>query len=286
MEFYLLGDMGTGTKDQYKVSGVMSQHINKSKSKNLFVCGLGDNIYENGCSGVDDKQFKTKFEDPYSMIKDDIIFHMVLGNHDYGYSNKSLDRKRNARCQVDYSERSNKWSMPSNYYSFIKKGYGVSIEFFYLDTNLDILSYEEILDQTEYMKDKLKKSKCDWKIVVGHHTWRSVAGHGNAEEPLEKLLTELFRTSPFDAYLCGHDHNKQAIELDLDNKKVNLIVCGTGGKVYHDGLNDYSKIGNDSDLYFCSNDLGFGHCRATKTKLNFSFFNGNGKEEFSYYLLK
>ena len=286
MEFYLLGDMGSGTKDQYKVSDVLSDHIKKSKKSRKFVCGLGDNIYENGCYGVKDKQFQTKFEKPYSNISDKIPFYMVLGNHDYGYSNQSLDRKRNARCQIDYSDHSKKWRMDNSYYTFIEKGNGTSIEFFYIDTNLDMLSDEEIQEQFDFISKNLKKSKCDWKVVVGHHTWRSIAGHGNAEEPLENFLTGLFSTSPFDVYMCGHDHNKQVIEMDLNGKKINLIVCGTGGKIYDDKVNKFSNLDERSSLIFCSNDLGIGKCNASKNKLHFTFVNGNGDEEFSYYLLK
>jgi hypothetical protein len=285
MEFYLLGDMGSGTKDQYKVSDILSRNIKQSKSKNQFVCGLGDNIYENGCSGVDDNQFNTKFEEPYSNVPD-VTFYMVLGNHDYGYSNRSLDRKRNARCQIDYSDHSKKWRMDDSYYTFVEKGNGTTIGFFYIDTNLDMLTDEEIQEQFKFISERLKKSKCDWKVVVGHHTWRSIAGHGNAEQPLEEFLTGLFTTSPFDVYMCGHDHNKQVIEMDLNGKKLNLIVCGTGGKIYDDGINNYSNLDEKSSLLFCSNDLGIGKCNATKSKLLFTFLNADGEEEFSYNLLK
>lgn len=286
MEFYLLGDMGSGTKDQYKVSGVLADNIKNSKYKKQFVCGLGDNIYENGCSGVDDIQFQTKFEKPYSNIPDNIQFYMVLGNHDYGYSNKSLDRKRNARSQIDYSYHSKKWRMDDSYYTFIEKKNGVTIGFFYIDTNLDMLTDEEIQEQFKFISESLKKNKCDWKIIVGHHTWRSIAGHGNAERPLEDFLTNLFIECPFDVYMCGHDHNKQVIEMELNGEKLNLIVCGTGGKIYDDGMNQYSNLDEKSSLIFCSNDLGIGKCNASKSKLHFTFINGNGEEEFSYYLLK
>ena len=37
------------------------------------------------------------------------------------------------------------------------------------------------------MIDKIKRSKCPWKIVYGHHTLRSVGGHGNAEPELRSL---------------------------------------------------------------------------------------------------
>ena len=60
MDFYLLGDMGSGYEEQFIVSKALSETINKSKKQ--FICGLGDNIYDKGCSSVNDKQFYDKFE--------------------------------------------------------------------------------------------------------------------------------------------------------------------------------------------------------------------------------
>ncbi len=46
---------------------------------------------------------------------------MLLGNHDYGYdyanSKALLD---NSQSQIDYTQHSNKWYMPSKYYSFTR----------------------------------------------------------------------------------------------------------------------------------------------------------------------
>ena len=86
IEFYILGDMGSGSKLQYDVSNALLEDgINQKK--NTFVCGLGDNIYENGCYSLHDNQFYTKFEKPYEKISNEIKFFMCLHNHDYGYHN-------------------------------------------------------------------------------------------------------------------------------------------------------------------------------------------------------
>ena len=47
--FILLGDMGSGEDDQYKVADAMHKKIKQLNKKDIFVCGLGDNIYEDGC---------------------------------------------------------------------------------------------------------------------------------------------------------------------------------------------------------------------------------------------
>lgn len=295
MDFYLLGDMGSGYEEQFIVSNALSETINKSKKKQ-FVCGLGDNIYDKGCSSVNDKQFYDKFEKPYESIDDKIKFYMCLGNHDYGYEISNVLRRRNAQCQVDYSEFSKKWVMPHQYYSFNKNINGVKVEFFYIDSNLDALEKEDILKQLNIMSEKINNSKADWKIVIGHHTWRSVAGHGNAEDYFEDFLRRLFLSSgnenngSFDMYICGHDHNKQHIKSMIDGKSINMIVCGTGGKLFDDDIRLDRINGTNSELKFFSNNLGYAGCAVKKLNnkkiLTFTFFNEKNEKEYILELTK
>ena len=80
--YILLGDMGSGTNDQIVVAENIHKKINEINKKDIFVCGLGDNIYEDGVYSVNDNQFTTKFEKPYEKISDDVKFYMCLANHD------------------------------------------------------------------------------------------------------------------------------------------------------------------------------------------------------------
>ena len=282
IQFYLLGDMGSGEVSQYLVSRALKNHIG---NKTTFVCGLGDNIYEEGCTGINDKQFITKFEKPYGNISDKIKFYMCLGNHDYG----TESGKGNSLIQIKYGKQSEKkgkkWIMPRNYYSFRKKDKNVTVDFFVVDTNIYNLKEKEIKKQSEEMSKKINESKADWKIVIGHHTWRSIAGHGNADDKLEMFLTRLYCIAPFDLYACGHDHNKQLINMKMNDKTLPLIVCGTGGKVYEDSI-DFNYLDDKCELEFYSNNLGYAFIRAFKTKLKISFLNEENIEEFHYEINK
>lgn len=283
--FYILGDMGSGNKDQISVASAMKEHIHNN-SNNTYVCGLGDNIYEKGCSSLDDIQFITKFEDPYSDISNKIKFYMLLGNHDYGGS-YNVQTGLIDYCpdiQVEYGiisqKKGMKWYMPDKYYTFSKG----SVDFFVLDTNLDMYS-DNGEEQLNYFIKKIKKSKKKWKIVMGHHTWRSVGGHGNAEQAFESFMRRLLEKCSFDIYFCGHDHNKQVINLNMFNKDVCLIVCGTGGKVYHD-YTDYSNIIEDSDFVFRSNNLGYGFCKLINGIMNITFYDDKNNIEYIHKISK
>ena len=282
IEFYLLGDMGSGEEDQFIVAKSLTSHIKNNQKKGLFVCGLGDNIYEEGCSSVDDKQFYEKFENPYQDIDNNIKFYMCLGNHDYGYD--IFDKKGNSINQIEYGiqsqKKGKKWYMPSSYYTF-QKG---NIEFFVMDTNFNNLTKEEIEKQLNYLIDKINGSKKKWKILYGHHTLRSVAGHGNAEAIMEDFFHTLLEHCSFDLYLCGHVHNKQVINTKINNKNITCIVCGTGGKTYHRKIN-LSNV-EEGELDFSSPNLGYGYCKEKKNSLEFDFLDGMNNLEYRYNFTK
>lgn len=76
--FLVIGDMGTGTPEQFEVAKAMKEVC--AQRGCAFVISTGDNIYEYGVSSVQDPQFQSKFEKPYAEL--DIPFFLVLGNHD------------------------------------------------------------------------------------------------------------------------------------------------------------------------------------------------------------
>ena len=49
-----------------------------------------------------------------------------------------------------------------------------------VDLNTERWFLDDIQEQFNLMKRNINKSKKPWKAVMGHHTWRSIAGHGNA----------------------------------------------------------------------------------------------------------
>tara|TARA_Y100000389_G_scaffold129980_1_gene127408 strand:+ start:38300 stop:39121 length:822 start_codon:yes stop_codon:yes gene_type:complete len=265
-----IGDMGIGTNDQLRVAKMMKKLYKKHNIQ--FVLGLGDNIYPDGCSSVDDILFQDNFETMYKELPDD-KWYMCLGNHDYGYQLTKKGLIDNSKHQVDYTKHSKKWYMPSKYYSF-KKG---PVEFFYLDTNLDRMSEPDIRKQLKIMKHKLDNSKKKFKVVVGHHTWRSIAGHGNAEPRFETFLEDLFRDTKPHLYMCGHDHCKSLMTKD----GITLVISGNGGESY-DEPNVNMEMMKDCQLDYFSPSLGFTMLNMKDKSINISFYNVDGFKEYEH----
>uniref|UniRef100_A0A6C0D0F6 Calcineurin-like phosphoesterase domain-containing protein n=1 Tax=viral metagenome TaxID=1070528 RepID=A0A6C0D0F6_9ZZZZ len=269
----LLGDMGSGYNEQYDVSKLIEKIIKKSNQN--AICGLGDNIYEDGCKTARDKQFKIKFENPYKNISNNNKFYMCLGNHDY---------HTNPKAQINYgkisSKNNGKWVMPNNYYSYTLN----NIDFFVIDTNIDYMNRSTINKQLINMKKLMDKpTKSKWRIMYGHHPLRSVGGHGNPRKLLEKFIKELIIYGGIDIYMSGHDHSKQLIKMNINNKNVFQIVCGTGGKPGDKYIN--KKNMHDCKLLYYSNSIGVCNIKSFKNTLNLYYYNPS-KKEFSYRFIK
>ena len=255
-------DTGTGDKYQKLVASMMESKIRSFTQACLL---LGDNIYEVGTHGITDEQFHEKFETIYRNIA--VLFYLLLGNHDWGNSYVPDGRHMS---QVEYSKHSKKWNMPASYYH---KSLG-DCDFFFLDTNLESMNKEDTETQLQTMLRYVNQSTKRWKILCGHHTWRSVGGHGNAETPLEAFLRKLVAQGPkIHLYMCGHDHCKNVIKLKLPSQTLHCVVIGTGGKPYDPELLYLHNVkAKDSELLFHSPHLGFCELQSSHKHLHLTFY--------------
>ena len=276
-ECILVADTGSGNKDQYSVAESMSQLIKKNPSiKSVMI--IGDNIYPSGCHSVDDEQFLTKFQDPYKDI--DLPFYLCLGNHDYGtmFSNYS-------DTQVKYTfskhNKDHKWNMPKKWYSLKQR----FVDFFFIDTNFEWMDEAIIKKQLLDTRNAIKQSHGKWKVLCGHHTWRSIGGHGNAEPKHEKFMDDLLREVNIDLYACGHDHCKSLIEVG--KHKIPTLVIGTGGKSYDEDKYTLDKMNMDkSVLKFFSPNLGVCHMKCNNNSMVLTCYNELLEKEYQYKIKK
>lgn len=278
--FIITADTGSGNIHQKNVAHSMFL-LQQQLPDIISVLLLGDNIYPGGCETIHDKQFKTKFEDIYRSIH--LPFYLCLGNHDYGLTYSPLSKNfliDNSRVQVEYSKKSKKWNMPSKYYMYSEG----PCDFFMIDTNFDVLNESSIQKQLHDVTQMIQKSNKPWKVLCGHHTFRSVGGHGNADKRFEKFMTDLFSNCHVDMYMCGHDHCKCIIETQVNNKPLTCIVIGTGGKEYEKifSLQKMKQAVTPSELLFYSPNLGVCLVEANYEKITFTCLNQDLIKEYSY----
>ena len=263
VRFIVMGDTGEGNADQKAVADAIESKCAVDGCD--FVLLLGDNIYDDGVTGTSDRQWQTKFEEPYARL--DLPFYAVLGNHDYGGS-LSLgpfevvdtpgigNEWHKGPIEVQYTQLSEKWTMPATHYTVRFDTVG----FVMLDTNSMLWNDTTHGDQRNWYANAVRELKADgaqWILGAGHHTYRSNGTHGNAGnyESIEVAGVDVPNPVPIlngahvktffdqhvcgtlDVYFCGHDHNRQWLNAPQALCGTELIVSGAGAKVkdFRDG---------------------------------------------------
>jgi predicted MPP superfamily phosphohydrolase len=201
LRFASVGDVGTGSKEQYAIAEAIYCYAQKNPFP--FILLTGDNIYQFG----EIERVKEVFERPYAKIlAQNIRFRAVLGNHD-------IDNKRNGDDEIAYAG----YNMSGRYYSFSHN----PVDFFALDTNTNATWKEEL----KWLERKLSASKAKWKVVFGHHPLYSSGRHGSSQELIDRL-SPVFAKYGVQLYICGHDH---CYERTQPIEGTTYVVCGGGG---------------------------------------------------------
>ena len=196
VRFAVIGDAGTGDKQQYAVAHQIAEfHM---KFPFTFAIMLGDNLY-----GADRPQdYRRKFEVPYKPLLDDgVEFNAALGNHD------------------DPNQRFYKpFSMGGERYRTFKKG---NVRFFVLDSN-----YMDP-EQVKWLEKELAASGSDWKIPYFHHPLYTSAQRG-PELELRSILEPIFVKYGVEVVFNGHEHIYERIKAQ---KGIHYFVAGGSAKL-------------------------------------------------------
>jgi len=265
-----IGDFGSGDDKQREVSKLMKKLIKKHNI--IFILGLGDNIYPTGVESIKDNKFIEQFEEPYKNLPKHIKFYNVLGNHDY-YGN--------TKAQISYTNISEKWCLPHNFYCFNKKINNTSVEFYAIDTNFNKMSAKEKTIQKKWIMDSLSKSRANWHIVYGHHPWKSSGTHGKfVDGELDAFYSKLVELKKVDIMIAGHDHDQQHIHIP---EHPEIIISGTGSTTRKTPvmIRSFTK-----DLKFYSENLGCCVLLFTKESIEILFYNNKNEIEYSYKIIK
>lgn len=221
LKFAVLGDFGTGSREQYELADMMAR-VHQIFPFELVTL-VGDNLY--GSERPQD--FKKKFETPYKALLDaDVKFYASLGNHD-------------AREQQYYKL----FNMDGKlYYTF--KAPKQNVRFFALETTyLDT-------DQIAWVEKALQGSNEDWKIAYFHHPPYSSGDRHGSDARLREVLEPLFVKYNVSVVLSGHDHFYERVK---PQKGIVYFVVGAGGQLRRGNIDRNSGItaqGNDQDQSF------------------------------------
>ncbi|CAN6295836.1 unnamed protein product [Urochloa humidicola] len=273
LNLLIVGDWGR--KGTYNQSRVAEQMGRVGEKLNIdFVISTGDNFYEDGLKGVHDKAFEESFTDIYTAQSLQKPWYLVLGNHDY--RGDVLTQLSPVLRKID-----NRFICMR---SFIVNA--EFVDFFFVDTSPFQRKYwthpgkhhydwrgvaprgKYLANLLENLDEAMKKSTARWKIVVGHHTMRSVSDHGDTKELL-KLLLPVLKENGADFYINGHDHCLE--HISSRDSPIQYITSGGGSKAWRGVFQP-----NKDKLQFFYDGQGFMSLQLNQEQAHFIFYDVSG----------
>jgi len=206
VKFGVLGDNGTGDKEQYQIADQMTRFHAKFPFDRVIM--LGDNIY--GGQGPSD--LVQKFSQPYKALLDaGVKFYASLGNHDDPVNNRYPLWNMGGQMYYTYSTR--------------------NVRFFALDSNK--VEPQELA----WLESQLKSATEAWKICYFHHPLYSDGGTHGSSVDVRVLFEPLFVTYGVNVVFSGHDHIYERI---TPQKGIYYFVEGAGGQLRKNDVNPTS----------------------------------------------
>ena len=238
LHFLLIGDFGTTGKEQHAVAAGMRTFQRQQRLSPAAMLLLGDNFYSPAKDGfsVQSARWRTTFEDVYPAADFPMPCYAILGNHDYH------DNAGGEKVQLAYAARGGtRWTMPAKWFRCEFGSPRPLVTVFALDSNLPTVSggkhratgmpmasltVEEADRQLQGLDGELAKPRAALTIVIGHHPLYSNGDHGDTP-PLIEHWGPVFQKHKVHAYVCGHDHDLQ--HLELAGQFTSHVLSGGGG---------------------------------------------------------
>jgi len=219
VRFGVIGDTGTGSKQQYQVGETMVR--SREQFPFDFVLLLGDNMY----GGETPADFENKFSRAYKpLLEAKVKFYAALGNHDQSLQSNYVNFNMNGK----------------EYYRF-KKG---NVAFFSINSN-----YMDA-KQVKWLETELAADTSEWKIAFFHHPpYSSAKAHGS-DKQLRDVVEPVFVKYGVNVVLSGHDHVYERIK---PQKGIYYFVSGAGGKLRKGDIDKKSTLTDkafDTDMSF------------------------------------
>lgn len=228
LSYLVIGDWGNGSALQYTLARRMEEERIRRESSDSpirFVMSTGDNIYAGGSR---DRDWDSKFFQPYEATLKSIPFYAVAGNHDGNESERGKD------LEVYLDNFFGPDGEMSRWYRF---QFGGLAEFFALDSTTNQYpgpkspAYAAGGAQSEWFGQALRQPAAGWRIAFFHHPMFTA---GPKHPPALPNLTHWFdamREGSVSAVFSGHEHNLQFSGQGAATGGMQFVLSGAGGEL-------------------------------------------------------
>jgi hypothetical protein len=280
LNFLALGDFGTGSTDQKAVAKAMQDFASENSMTPDALLLIGDNFYGSVQEGftADSKRWQSDIEEMYPAAAFPGLMYPVLGNHDYH------DNEDGEKAQLAYSLKpAVRWKLPAKWYRLDLGGKIPLLTLICLDTNLPAVSgtgknkksgkprasltAAEAEAQLNWFKSELASPRAPFTLVMAHHPLYSNGEHGDTPALIADWAP-LLQQHRVHAYLCGHDHDLQ--HLELEGSFTSHILSGGGGARTRKQNVTARKIPYGKDIH------GFTHISVQPDALTFAHHSVDG----------
>ncbi len=202
VRFWVVGDSGTGGKDQKLVHAAMQDYVARTRRDLDLYLHVGDMAYG---SGTDD-QFQNNFFAPYESTLRSTVCWPAMGNHE-GHTSKGetgVGPYYDAYVVPAQAEAGGLPSGSEAYYSF---DYG-RVHFVCLDSH--DLDRSPAGAMAAWLRADLDRTKAEWLIAYWHHPPYTKGSHdSDTEVQLVEMRTHIMpilESAGVDLVLTGHSH--------------------------------------------------------------------------------
>lgn len=292
VRFALFGDWGMRTRGHRKVADNLAAFKKELGSRGVELTAVllaGDNFYPSGIDNLEDPRWEELWGQRFRPLG--VPFYASLGNHDYrrgqAFAQHQVAKSGTPGFENWIVRDENGPSEPGIAFDAWFSTRDLAVQVVFVDTNLLLVSgmrrlgrwaaHLEWVDRAlERAPPKDKARSRIARLVVGHHPLQCfgekegqvefINNPDNHVGPRGTSLTDIVRAKA-DAYLCGHAHMVQYLDLDagdvmprkgpihgklrrLDRFSPLQVISGTGAEARRAAYWDKS-------CYYTARALGF-----------------------------
>jgi hypothetical protein len=218
--FAVLGDNGTGGRNQMAVAGQMARTYQSTPYGLVLLAG--DISYY----GSIDDRWEDVFVEPYGPLIDaGVEWELAIGNHE-------ISEKKSDYAVEEIQAQLRRFGKPGTYYSVVHG----PVEVFVIDTIIPLDTGVGGPEELAWLEEALAASTARWKVALLHHPPYSSGKHGS-QLKVREALQPMFTEFGVDVAFSGHDHH---YERTFPQDGVTWIVSGAGAKRTRVGRSDFT----------------------------------------------